>query len=302
MLAVTQAPNVRLALTNLPENVSLVREVLAGLAGVVPLEDGQLDDVKTVVSEACNNVVLHAYDGALGPLDVEIRVADGTLEVTVRDCGGGLRPRLGRKGEMEGIGIPVIHALTDRVEFSGGIGEGTEVRMHFDVPEARELGLAGVDGRAHDGAGDGRGRGDRQGRAATDSDPVVVVPVNGATATLDVAPLSLARSVLSRPLTALAARARFSIDRLSDVQLVTDAIAAHAGRSLHGSRLQVVVATATRDLELRVGPLLPGAATQLIGDTAVGGLEPLIETLADEVTVESLGDCDVLTLRLLDPR
>ncbi|HWH10821.1 MAG TPA: ATP-binding protein [Solirubrobacteraceae bacterium] len=298
------APNVRLALTNLPENVSLVREVLAGLAGVVPLEDGQLDDVKTVVSEACNNVVLHAYDGALGPLDVEIRVADGTLEVTVRDRGGGLRPRLGRKGELEGIGIPVIHALSDRVEFTGGIGEGTQVRMHFNVPDARGLGPAGVDPReseSDDLTASGPPAPDEPG-AAPEGAATAPPSVRQTTATLDVAPLSLARSVLSRPLTALAARARFSIDRLSDVQLVTDAIAAHAGRSLQGIRLKVVVATATRDLRLRIGPLLPGSATQLVGDSAVGGLQPLIEALADEVAVETDGDSEILMLRLLDTR
>ncbi len=77
-------------------------------------------------------------------------------------------------------------------------------------------------------------------------------------ATLVVAPLSLAKGLLSRPLTALAARARFSIDRLSDLQLVTDAIAAHAGRSLSGNHIQVGVVLATRDLELRIGPLRPG--------------------------------------------
>jgi hypothetical protein len=108
--------------------------------------------------------------------------------------------------------------------------------------------------------------------------------------------------VLSRPLTALAARARFSIDRLSDLQLVTDAIAAHAGRSLRGGCLQVGVVITTRDVKLRVGPLRPGMAQQLIGDSAVGGLDPLIETLTDEVKIESFADSDVLALRLLDSR
>jgi serine/threonine-protein kinase RsbW len=296
MLPLTRAPNVRLALTNLPENVSLVREVLAGMAGVLPLADGQLDDVKTVVSEACNNVVLHAYDGAPGPLDIEIRVAEGSLEIAVRDRGGGLRPRLGQRGELEGIGIPVIHALSDRVEFAGGAGEGTEVTMFFDVPGAHDLRSPVDDQGPLDhaesdpdlpaDAGDGLGS-----AAAT-----------GVTATLDLAPAKLARSVLSRPLIALAARARFSIDRLSDLQLVCDAIAAHAGRSLYGNRFHVAVALATRDLELRLGPLLPGKAAQLVSDTAVGGLEPLIETLADEVTVTTAGDHEFLTLRLLDHR
>jgi len=108
--------------------------------------------------------------------------------------------------------------------------------------------------------------------------------------------------MLSRPLTALAARARFSIDRLSDLQLMTDAIAAHAGRWLAGNRLHVGVVLATRDLELRIGPLRPGTAGQLVSDTAVGGLAPLIQTLADDVAVETCGEAEVLTLRMLEPR
>lgn len=292
MLPMTRAPNVRLAVENLPENVSLVREVLAGLAGVIPLANGQLDDIKTVVSEACNNVVIHAYDGARGPLDVEIRVSDGTLEITVRDTGGGLRARSPTDGRAEGIGIPVIRALSDRVEFGPAHGNGTEVRMQFDVPGARDLGPPVASAaRSPNGAG-----------SEPDDHAARPAPDDRLGATLVVAPLSLAGKVLSRPLTALAARARFSIDRLSDLQLVTDAIAAHAGRSLSGDRLRVGVVLDTRDLELSVGPLRPGMAGQLIDDTAVGGLEPLIATLADEVSVDHVGDADFLTLRMLDTR
>jgi len=294
MLPMTSAPNVRLVLVNLPENVFLVREVLAGLAYVMPLAEGQLDDVKTVVSEACNNVVLHAYDGARGKLDVEIRVADGELEVSVRDTGGGLRPRPQTSDQIDGIGIPVILALSDRVEFTGGIDQGTHVRMQFDVPGARQL--ASPSDPAPDIA---RTPGDR----SVDVPDAAETPSGSTTsATLVVAPLSLAGSMLSRPLTALAARARFSIDRLSDLQLMTDAIAAHAGRWLAGNRLHVGVVLATRDLELRIGPLRPGTAGQLVSDTAVGGLAPLIQTLADDVAVETCGEAEVLTLRMLEPR
>jgi serine/threonine-protein kinase RsbW len=292
MLPMTRAPNVCLAVENLPENVSLVREVLAGLAGVLPLAHGQLDDIKTVVSEACNNVVIHAYGGARGPLDVEIRVAEETLEIAVRDVGGGLHARSPTAHRTEGIGIPVIRALSDRVEFTDAPGWGTEVRMQFDVPGASDLGPPNPSGvfAPH-------------GDCARGDEPVAGRDGDGRLgATLVVAPLSLAGNVLGRPLTALAARARFSIDRLSDLQLVTDAIAAHAGPSLSGDGLRVRVAFDTRDLELRVGPLRLGMAGQLIDDTAVGGLEPLLATLADEVSVEQIGDADFLTLRMLDSR
>jgi anti-sigma regulatory factor (Ser/Thr protein kinase) len=276
-------PNVRLELANRPENVSLVRELLAGVAEAVTLEDGQLDDIKTVVSEAANNVVLHAYDGAEGPLEVEIYLDDGRIEIVVRDHGGGIRPKPAADGQVKGIGLSVIQALTDRTEFRGALGEGTEVRMQFVTPAARRL------------PDDADGAENHAGIACRVSD--------GATAVIAIAPVSLARRVLSRPVYALAAKARFSIDRLSDVQLVADALTAHADRAVAGGALQLGVAVDVRRLELRFGPFVPGRAAQLVGDSAVAGLEPLVEMLSDEVEVASCGEeAEMLTLRLLDAR
>ncbi len=278
----SESPNVRFELPNLAENVSLVREMLAGVAEAVPLEDGQLDDIKTVVSEAANNVVLHAYDGAEGPLEVEVYIRNGRLEVVVRDHGGGIRPRPAADDQVKGIGLSVIQALTDRTEFRGAIGEGTEVRMEFSAPGARRP-PEGVNGEVTD---------------ATAQEAVA----SGATAVLAISPVSLARRVLSRPVYALAARARFSIDRLSDVQLVADALTAHAERAVAGGALRLGVTVDVRRLDLRLGPFATGRARQLIGDSALAGLDPLVETLSDELDVIPYGDAEVLTLRLLDHR
>jgi serine/threonine-protein kinase RsbW len=294
------APNVRLELANLPENVSLVREMLAGIAEAVPLEDGQLDDIKTVVSEAANNVVLHAYDGAEGPLEVEVYIDDGRLEVVVRDHGGGIRPRPAADDQVKGIGLSVIQALTDRTEFRGAIGEGTEVRMEFRTPAARRP-RSGANGATATAPAGGPGA-PGEPLAADAAVAAGEAVADGATVVLAIVPVALARRVLSRPVYALAARARFSIDRLSDVQLVADALTAHAERAVAGTALRLGVTVDVRKLELRFGPFATGRARQLIGDSAVGGLEPLVETLSDELAVVPYGEAEVLTLRLLDPR
>jgi anti-sigma regulatory factor (Ser/Thr protein kinase) len=275
------SPNVRLDLANLPENVSLVREMLAGVAEAVSLGDGQLDDIKTVVSEAANNVVLHAYAGDEGPLEVEVYIGDGVVEIIVRDHGQGIRPRAPSDESVTGIGLSVIQALTDRVEFRSSPGGGTEVRMEFTTPAARRPAPSPEADPALAADGDGR-----------DAD---------LTALLAIAPAWLAERVLSRPVSALAARARFSIDRLSDVQLVTDALTAHAGRAVAGDVVRLGITVTVRSLELRFGPLAPGRAAQLVGASAIGGLAPLVETLADDVAVAPCGDGELLTLRLLDP-
>ena len=54
-------PTVRLELDSRPEQVSVVRGTLAGLAELLAVDTPFLDDLKTAVTEACNNVVLHAY-------------------------------------------------------------------------------------------------------------------------------------------------------------------------------------------------------------------------------------------------
>jgi hypothetical protein len=83
---------------------------------------------------------------------------------------------------------------------------------------------------------------------------------------------------------------------------VADALTAHADRAVAGDALRLGVAVDVRRLELRFGPFASGNAARLVGDSAVGGLEPLVETLADEVVVTPHGDTEILTLRLLDPR
>jgi anti-sigma regulatory factor (Ser/Thr protein kinase) len=279
-MSVENAPNVLLRLPNRAENVSLVREMLHGLADALRLDRSRLDDIKTAVSEACNNVVLHAYEGGEGPMELRVHINEDSLEVVVIDEGGGIRPRPVTDERMQGIGLSVIQALTDRTVFRGAAGEGTEVRMEF---------YAGGQLSAYkltDGVGP-----DMEARLAPPGETSVAV-----------APAGELSHILARVVTALAARARFSIDRLSDAQLVTDAIVAHAPESLDGTHLALGIDTSDRRLDIRVGRLRIGQAQMLVRQSAVGGLGPLLEKLTDDVEVEYAQDGELLRLRLLDRR
>jgi hypothetical protein len=117
-----------------------------------------------------------------------------------------------------------------------------------------------------------------------------------------VAPPAQLSNILARVVTALAARARFSLDRLSDAQLVTDAIVAHAPAALDGTHLALGIDTADRRLELRVGPLREGRGAQLVSQSAIGGLEPLLEKLSDSIEVEAATSGELLHLELVDRR
>ncbi len=129
----------RLSLSNRPENVMLVRQTLAGVAEAVDLDGSQLNDISTAVTEACNNVVLHAYAGAEGPLEVEVYADAGAVAVVVRDHGTGIPSPVGGGSKDAGIGLSVIQALAERADFRRAEDGGTEVRMLFGTPRSRAL-------------------------------------------------------------------------------------------------------------------------------------------------------------------
>jgi serine/threonine-protein kinase RsbW len=273
-------PNVRLTLSNKPENVLLVREMLTGVAEMVDLDGSDLNDIRTAVTEACNNVVLHAYDGDQGPLEVEVYGgAHSALEVVVRDHGTGIRPRIrGAQETALGIGLSVIQALVRRVEFRDSSGGGTEVRMEFAAPSTDAL------------------RAPRNGR---EQHRDIAAAELATTTGLTIVPAALAGTVLPRVLTVLAAHAHFSTDRISDAQILADTLAAHVRESLRDHSLAVNVTVQARKLELQVGPLREGSA-QMIVESAVDGLGPVIQRLADDHRVSSDGRSETLALQLTD--
>jgi serine/threonine-protein kinase RsbW len=109
-----------------------VRRVLVAFADAVAVDGELLGDIETAVSEACNNVVLHAYDAPPGPMIVSLEATQTTIEARVEDCGGGFRSA-SPTGHLTGIGLAVISALADQAEFRSIDGSGTHVRMRFDT-------------------------------------------------------------------------------------------------------------------------------------------------------------------------
>jgi serine/threonine-protein kinase RsbW len=122
----------RLELTSVPDSVGLVRSLIRTVACAADLDPALVDDMRTAVSEACNNVVLHAYDATPGPLIFSLVVRGDSIELVVRDQGCGIRPGMGRNRGL-GMGVTLINAMADRAEFESS-ELGTEVRMRFRRP------------------------------------------------------------------------------------------------------------------------------------------------------------------------
>jgi anti-sigma regulatory factor (Ser/Thr protein kinase) len=120
------------------ENVAVVRHAFGGFAEVLDVDEQTLADIKLAVTEACTNVVMHAYDaGALGSLEVEASFDDTRLTVVIRDNGRGIVPRPDSPGL--GLGLPLIATLAESLELGTDGGDHTEVRMTFRIDQRAEV-------------------------------------------------------------------------------------------------------------------------------------------------------------------
>ena len=128
----TRPADLELVLPARPDNVAVVRHVLGGLGEALGLDPRGLADLRLAVSEACTNVVVHAYDSPEEQLEVEASIDGALLNVTVRDHGRGLAPRTDSPGL--GLGLPIAKAVTSSLEL-GESPAGNEVRMTFVVPD-----------------------------------------------------------------------------------------------------------------------------------------------------------------------
>jgi serine/threonine-protein kinase RsbW len=271
-------PEFRMILPSRADNVAIVRQALAGAIEVLGLSESRLLDINTAVSEACNNVVVHAYQGEEGPLEVYLCVQDAELEVIIRDHGVGIRPRAPEPGlEVQGLGLSLIQTLSDRVEFMGGISQGTEVRMAFSLNGQSESWI-------HD--------------LATDADGVRQPPGE---LVIGVSAGPLAAPVLGRVIAMLAARADFSLEGISEAQLVTDSLAANVPRVLVGAKIQLGIDLPPDELLVRVGPLEQGGADRILDASALAELPPVLERLTKDQRVEGTPDGELLCLTLVNP-
>ena len=150
------APEVVLNMPARAEGVGVVRQALAGMADALAFDAAVLSDMKMAVTEACTNVVVHAYDEDAGVLEVEMLADEAGLTIVVRDHGSGIQPRPARSEPPAlGLGLPLIAALSDAFELRGSAGTGTEVRMTFAYSRSAESGPPSGPLRGNIGA-DGR--------------------------------------------------------------------------------------------------------------------------------------------------
>ncbi len=253
------------------ENVAVVRHALAGLAERIGMDEAGIADLKTVVTEACMNVVVHAYPAdEPGLLEVEAMPELEGLTVAVRDFGMGIRPRPDIDRPSLRIGLTLIAALSKSFQIKGGIDRGTEIRMHLPL---------------RGGASNADGTGTPASSAAVAEETE-----------LRVGHPDLVAPILGRALGALAARRDITVDRLSDTMLLSDAISAGAPQGFENGPVSLSIADRDEGLELRVGPMKDGGAERLRASLNLPDVGGSLESLADEVRVEQDGDGEFLVV------
>jgi anti-sigma regulatory factor (Ser/Thr protein kinase) len=126
----------RLNLPALPENIARVRAAVGDRAAAYGLGSSVIADLKTVVSEASANVVLHAYAGAAdpGPMEVEMTRDATRVRVVVRDRGLGIRPQPKSMHASLKLGLSLIGAISSSFHLWSARELGTELSMDLALP------------------------------------------------------------------------------------------------------------------------------------------------------------------------
>jgi len=119
-------------------NESFARTAVATFAAQLDPTLDELGDIKTAVSEAVTNSIVHGYPNTLGKIVVKVRILEkNTLEISVRDWGCGIEnidkarePMFTTGGEeRSGMGFTIMESFTDRMRVKSKLGHGTTVVM-----------------------------------------------------------------------------------------------------------------------------------------------------------------------------
>lgn len=130
---------VKTSFKSIPENESLARVICASFISVLDPTIEELTDVKTAVSEAVTNSIVHGYSSKPdGIVYMDCIIEDNTLTVEIRDSGKGIEDITKAmepmytscpEAERSGMGFTVMETFMDSISVSSVLGVGTKVTM-----------------------------------------------------------------------------------------------------------------------------------------------------------------------------
>ncbi|CAG5090069.1 Anti-sigma F factor [Thermobacillus xylanilyticus] len=131
------------------ENEAFARIAVAAFVSQLDPTVDELNDLKTAVSEAVTNAIIHGYDGNPdGMVTIEARIEGDTVSIIVRDEGKGIedlelarQPLFTSRPELErsGMGFTIMENFMDEFEAASEPGKGTEIRMMKRIESKKAL-------------------------------------------------------------------------------------------------------------------------------------------------------------------
>ncbi|MFW6238769.1 MAG: anti-sigma F factor [Halanaerobiales bacterium] len=118
------------------ENVGLARIAAATFASELDFTLSELEEIKVAVSEAVSNCIIHGYPGDTGDVEIEMKIKEDRLSITVTDYGVGisdveavLQPSYTTRDEHMGLGLAFIDSFMDSFQLESEVEEGTVLTM-----------------------------------------------------------------------------------------------------------------------------------------------------------------------------
>ena len=139
----------RLEFLSKSPNEAFARVVVAAFAAQLDPTLEEVADIKTAVSEAVTNSIIHAYDDEMGYVEIVGKLFDRGIIIQVIDRGKGIenleeamQPLYTSKPELErsGMGFTVMETFMDEVEVVSSLNKGTKVTMVKYIGSKKEMG------------------------------------------------------------------------------------------------------------------------------------------------------------------
>lgn len=133
-----QSNKIELKMYSVSENESFARMAVASYALRLNPTIDELSDIKTAVSEAVTNSIVHGYRDSIGIISIECEIEERTLKICISDEGVGI-PDIGlamtplyttlEKEERSGMGFSFMEIFMDSLVVESDINKGTRVYM-----------------------------------------------------------------------------------------------------------------------------------------------------------------------------
>lgn len=138
---------IRLEIDSIPSNESFARVVVAAFLTRLNPTMEEVSDIKTAVSEAVTNAIIHGYENEVHKIVIEASIEGAVFSVSIRDFGAGIEnvakamePLYTTRRDLErsGMGFVFMEAFMDSVHVQSKKGEGTTVTMTKKIEKRYE--------------------------------------------------------------------------------------------------------------------------------------------------------------------